>query len=235
MGLFDRFRGKPGVGGEAVQYLATVAFEVAAKGVSPPKGARDAQRREFLDRLRQGCSRAVQFRADWKRDAEQQFAAQGFPGMAAALFKDPVDQVLPGWFSLAALFESDKMDSDYGIQAFHAFFSRVAPRRLHDGAVIHFGDLIKFDTFCGLLLRSRFVADLAYVARQLGPDFEAPGLLPHPIRFLRADQRDGHLIARIFSLPVCAELRGSVVCPDEKAGVDWIIDDAVKGTGWRKG
>jgi len=166
-------------------------------------------------------------------DAERQATAQGFPGVIATLFKDPVDEVLPGWFSLAVLFDWDQMDSSYGIQAFHAFFSRVDPAEVRPPAVVHFGDLIQFDTYCALLLRSRSAASVAYVAQRFGPDFEAPGLLPIATRFLTANKRDGHLIARTFSLPISAHLKPPSVAPDAQSSVDWIIEEAVKDTPWK--
>jgi hypothetical protein len=131
------------------------------------------------------------------------------------------------------VFDYDKMESNYGIQAFHALFSRVDPADFRTPAVVHFGDLIQFDTHCALLLRTKSAASLAYVAQRFGPDFDAPGLLPAPIRFLHAHKRDGHLIARTFSLPISAQLRPPSVAPDAKAGVDWIIEEAVKNTPWK--
>lgn len=218
---------------QAAQYLRQVAFEIKSTGVTPPSGDVGEEAQAFLPRLDEARKRAARFRQEWMADAERQFSAQGFAGMAAATFKDPVDEVLPGWFSLAVVFDYDKMDSSYGIQAFHAFFSRVAPADFCASAVAHFGDLIQFDTYCALLLRAKSAASLAYAAQRLGGDFEAPGLLPVPIRFLHTDKRDGHLIPRTFSLPISAELRPPSVTPDEKAGVDWIIEGAVKNTAWK--
>jgi len=219
---------------QAVQYLRQVAFEIKSTGVASPSGDVCAEAQAFLPRLDEARKRAARFRQNWMADAERQFAAQGFAGMAAATFKDPVAEVLPGWFSLAVVFDYDKMDSSYGIQAFQAFFSRVGPAEFRASAVAHFGDLIQFDTYCALLLRTKSAASLAYVAQRLGGDVEAPGLLPAPIRFLHADRRDGHLIARTFSLPISAELRPPSVAPDAKAGVDWIIEEAVKNTPWKQ-
>jgi hypothetical protein len=191
------------------------------------------ERKAFLPRLDAGRNQAVRFRQDWKRNAEQQMAAQGFAGMAGALFKDPVDETLPGWFSLALLFDSAKMDSSYGVQAFQPFFARVSPASLHDVLVSHFWDLIQFDSYCAILFRSKTLSDLAHIAKQFGPDFNATGLLPHSTRFLRAGKADGHLIARTFSLPTFAQFRNGVVHPDAQAGAGWIMEEAIKDTGWR--
>ena len=233
MGLLSWLTGSSSDEKQAVQYLKQVAFEIKPTGVDPPSGGAGEAVQAFLPRLDEARKRAARFRQEWMADAERQFAAQGFAGMAAATFKDPIDEVLPGWSTLAVVFDYDKMDSSYGIQAFQAFFSRVGPAEFRASAVAHFGDLIQFDTYCALLLRTKSAASLAYVAQQLGGDFEAPGLLPAPIRFLHADKRDGHLIPRTFSLPISAELRPPSVTPDAKAGVDWIIEEAVKNTQWK--
>ena len=233
MGIFSWLFPEKTDGKQGVHYLREVAFEIKPTGVAPPSGDVGEEAQAFLPRLDEARKRAARFRQNWMADAERQFAAQGFAGMAAATFKDPVDEALSGWFSLAVLFDYDKMDSSYGIQAFHAFFSRVFPTDFRASAVAHFGDLIEFDTYCALLLRTKSAASLAYVARRLGGDFEAPGLLPAPIRFLHASKRDGHLIPRTFSLPISAELRPPSVTPDAKAGVDWIIEESVKNTQWK--
>lgn len=230
----DRPAPGPFKGKEAAHYLQEVAFEIKTTAVAPPKGQMDAERQAFLPRLDEGRARAVKFRRDWMANAESQFAAQGFAGMAAAAFTDPIDEVIPGWWSLAVIFDYNNMDSSYGIQAFQAFFGRVGPADLHGPMTLHFGDLIQFDTFCALMLRTKSLADVAHVANQLGPGFDYVGLQPHPVRFLRADKSDGHLIARTFSLPISAELRGGCAYPDSQAGVDWIVDEAVKGTAWKK-
>jgi len=216
-----------------LQYLQQVAFEIKPTGVAPAAGDVGEEARAFLPRLDEARKRAARFRQNWMADAERQFAAQGFAGLAGTAFKDPVDEVLPGWFSLAVVFDYDKMDSSYGIQAFHAFFSRVDPAEFRASAVVHFGDLIQFDAYCALLVRTKSAASLAYVARQFGPDFDAPGLLPAPIRFLHAHKRDGHLIARIFSLPISAQLRPPSVASAESSGVGWMIEEAVKNTPWK--
>lgn len=216
---------------DAIKHISAMAFEITVSAVNPPKGEMDNEMKNFLPRLSEGRRRAVKFREDWKNEQERQFAAQGFPGMAAA---DPIDDILTGWFSIAIIFDYDKMDSSYGIQAFQALFNRVDPVQIQDTIIVHFGDLIQFDSFCSLALRSKSIVDLAYIAKQLGPDFDAAGLLPYSIRFLRAAKTDGHLIARTFSLPISAELRGNTVYPDAQAGVEWILDEAVKDTKWRK-
>jgi apolipoprotein N-acyltransferase len=217
---------------QGVQCLGQVAFEIKQDAVVSPTEDVGAESRSFLPRLDEARKRAARFRQNWMADMERQFAAQGLAGVAAATFRDPVDDVLPGWFSLAVVFDYDRMDSNYGIQVFHAFFSRVDPDEFWAPAVVHFGDLIRFDSYCALLVRTKSAASLAYVAQRFGADFDAPGLLPTPIRFLCAHRRDGHLIARTFSLPISAQLRPPSVVPSAEAGVGRIIEEAVKNTAW---
>ena len=214
--------------------LCNLAFLITPDGAELPEGEGNAEREAFLPRLRKGREDAVQFRRDWLANAAEQAAEQGFPGVTEALFKDPVDEQLPGWYSLAILFDWDRMDSDYGIPAFRLFFERVDPDALESKAIVHFGDLVQFETMCAIMIRSKAEGDLTHVAERFGPDLEAEGLLPHAIRFLRADRSDGHLIARTFSLPVTAELRKGRAIPDPQASADGILEEAVKGTPWRK-
>jgi hypothetical protein len=98
------------------------------------------------------------------------------------------------------LFGRDKgVESERGAQAFQAYFQRLEPSKLKGTLVVHFGDLIQFDTLCAILTRSRRVGDLAYIAERFGPEFQWPGLQPHPIRFVRGSRSDGNPIARAFS------------------------------------
>lgn len=203
--------------------IEKLAFRVTESSVEPPEGRVTDYQRYFLAHLRRGREQAVEFRRDFFADKP---FLEGF-------LKDPVDRRLPNCHSLGIVFDWDKMESDYGRQVFEAFFHHVEPADLESQVVLHFGDLVQFDTFCALVLRGPSVWDIATVATKFGPAVNVPGLLPHEIRFLTADKEDGHLIARSFSLPISATIQSSRIAPDPQAGVEWMLEPAIKGTAWK--
>jgi hypothetical protein len=199
--------------------LETTAFRVTDSGVKPPACSLDSGQKEWLFRIEQGRRNAVKFRRDFLADKP--------------FLKDPVDQPMPNWFSVGIVFDVEKMESDYGRQVFEAFFHQVQPSDIQSEVVMHFGDLIRFDAFCSLIARGRKLEDILAILSKFGPDVSAPGLIPYGTRFVTADKKDGHVIARSFSLPISATVRSGRIAPDPQAGVSWMIEAAIKGTSWK--
>lgn len=242
MGIFSWLTEKFGGKKAAIRYLERVAFDFTLGAGLPPKGSYDYESNRFRNQvqgdfcwsLSEASMRATKFREDWLRNMEGQAAVQGYPGVISNIAKDPVDCYSPDWFALAILFDYEKMDSSYGVQVLNTFFKRVDPMALSKRTIIaHFGDLIKFGTFCSIMLKAQSPIDLALVASKFGPDFNSVGLVPHTIRFLYSNRIDGNIIARIFSLPIVAVLLKGDVYPDPKAGVNWIMEEAIKETNWK--
>jgi ankyrin repeat protein len=232
-GFIGMFKSKkrPGMR-DPVKSLEYIAFVIKPSGVELPKGDQCDERTAFLERICRGRRDAVQYRADMMENFDRQARAQGVPNFAELMPKDPVDKRLPGWYSLGIMFDWDKMDSSYGIQAFKMFFERIAPDMMSKSATVFFGDLIQFESMCAIVVTSKSADVLAYIADRFGPEVEGPGLLPHSIRFMMANKKDGHLIPRTFSLPIAAELKGGRVIPDPNGGVDWIISASKEDTPW---
>lgn len=100
-------------GQDSMAVLKTVAFRFTASSIEPPVGNLGDDQKDFLPRLRRGREQAVKFRRDF-------LANKPF-------LKDPVDQPVRNRYSLAVLFDWDKMESDYGRQVFQAFFQQILP------------------------------------------------------------------------------------------------------------
>ena len=217
---------------KCIPRLEELAFTLTKSGVALPAGKVFDGQKQFHSRLVEGRRNAVEFRKEWKRNSERQFEEQGFGGISAVLFNDPVDQILPGWHSIAIIYDWDKMDTNYAEQVFKAFFKQVEPGYLTSDVVLHFGDMVKFETFCALNVRSKSLRDLEYIAGKYGINFKAVGLLPHGMRFLMSESTDGNLIARTFSLPTSAVLKQGKVYPDSQTGLDSVLEVAVANTQW---
>jgi HEAT repeat protein len=212
--------------------LKEVVFSVSAGKVTPPTAELTAEQQEFLDRLTSVIQRASQLRSEFKKLAQQEFAAQGYEGLEQELFADPVDQILPNWHSLAILFDWKEKDDNYGLIIFRLFFEVVNPNDLNGVVALHFGDFSDSDTLCGIVIRAKEETAICHVAEQFDAKRMVSGLLPYPTRFLRTSADDGHLLARTFSLPACAELQNGRVRPNEEAGMASVLAEAAKGTKW---
>ena len=206
-------------GQDPASLLKQVAFRITESTVGPPRGAVREGQKQWLPRLKRGRENAVKFRRDFLADKP--------------FLRDPVDRPVSNCYSLGIVFDWEKMESNYGRQVFEAFFHQLQPSDFGQQVVVHFGDLIRFDAFCALVARGPNASDLAAIASGFGPNVKAPGLLPHGVRFLTADEKDAHLIARSFSLPISATIQGGRILPDSQAGVNWMIEPAIKGTSWR--
>jgi len=119
--------------------------------------------------------------------------------------EDPIEKPLHGWESLAMLFDAERMGDFCEKEMICAFFQRVDSGQLKGEIAIHTGYLAGTESLAAIVLRSRLLDNLEVVASLFGPDCALKGLMPFPIRFLRAEN-DGHLIPGAFAL----RLRGIV-------------------------
>ena len=204
---------------DATTTVEALAFRITTSGVKPPVGNLDSSQKAWLPKIERARKNAVKFRRDFLADKP--------------FLKDPVDQPMPNRHSLGIVFDCDRMESDYGRQVFEVFFHQLEPSDFQSEVVLHFGDLIQFDAFCALVTRGKQMSDITAIASKFGSDVSAPGLLPHTTRFMMGEKKDGHLIARSFSLPISATVRGNRISSDPQAGVDWMLEAAIEGTKWR--
>ncbi|MFH0964637.1 MAG: hypothetical protein V2A58_11585 [Planctomycetota bacterium] len=176
------------------------AFLLTDTDILPPAGRLSSQRQWLLDELN--------------------FARPRVPGVRIFLEKhdygypaDPVTKPLPGWHSLAILFNADELPVDTCVKDILAsVLSRLDPRALAGEAVVYAGFIAGSHSLAAVALRTRSADDISAVMDRFGPDRRFPGLLPHSSRFIRATS-DGHLIPRAFALLERGTFRAGVFTP----------------------
>jgi len=204
--------------------LAKLGLLLNEKGAfEPPPGPRDPELIEFMEQLNVGRIEALELRREHKRI--QPLGEQAF---------DPLDNPLPNIHSLAILFDRDCMDDAFGWQMLLTFLRRVKPSPLRKKMVLHAGSLLGFQNLCAIVARSQAPKDLVHVADRFGVEFQADWILPHNLRFLRADKSDGHRLPRAFSIPIELILEAGVVHPDANGVAGrTITPECAATTDWR--
>jgi hypothetical protein len=180
----------------------TGALVITATDVQLPPGRVTAQRQWLLDELNGARPRVMSARAVMEHSANPDLPAQARfhvrTGMARQLNcpPDPAEQPLPGWHSLAVLFDADRMGADFQKQLAGVLAERV------DRAMRRFaGPVVGTQSLAAIAVCAEVEQDLVRVADRFTDD-AIPGSLPRPIRFLWAWD-DGNLIARTFALILC--------------------------------
>ena len=173
------------VAAPAASGILGTAFFLTEKEILPPQQPVSAVQQWLLDELN--------------------FARPRVPGVFKQINKsfnypaDPIESPLPGWDSLAILFDTEKMGAFFEKEMLLTFFRSVNASGIKQETALHAGPLAGSHLLAGLVVRSRSRKDLEYIAGCFGPDNGAPGILPLPVRFLRAEG-DGHLIPGAFAL-----------------------------------
>ena len=201
--------------------LSNLAFLITEDGIKAPSGRITGLRQWLLDTLN--------------------FARPRVPGVYRFLEHHfdypqvPIEQPLPGWQSLAVLFNAEKMDAFCEKEMMREFFRKIDSLRLAGEVGIYAGHLAGTWELAAIALRSVSEDNLAFVSSCLGRDCNAVGLMPFPIRFLRAEN-DGRLIPRAFALVFRGTLRDGAFT---QAGGCWeknlLTDVDLIGTTWRLG
>jgi len=228
-----RFNSPDGNGGRddnmtdtAEEYLEKNSFLLTRDGwFDVPEGSDDEQQVEFLSALNNGREMGAELRQQFK--TIQPLVDQEF---------DPLDSVLKDYYSLAILFNRDALGEEVAKELLMIFLHRIKPDTLMQKAGVHAGLMVGFQNLAAVVVRGPNARDMEHVARQFGPGLEADYLLPHNLRFLRADKEDGNLIQRTFSVAHEVTLSGGVVIPvNQSVASKRLEEDDLRSTGWQLG
>jgi hypothetical protein len=173
-------------------YIEKAAFLITESEILPPPQKMNAQRQWLLDELEFARPRSPVARTMLESFSD-------YP-------PDPVEKPLPGWKSLAVVFDANETGARCARELMNAFFAKVAPQFIDGELGLYAGELAGTATLAALVVRSRSPENLEHIARQFGRDAQVKGLLPFPVRFLRAED-DGHLIPRVFAIVFRGTLR----------------------------
>ena len=200
--------------------LEKVAFVLTEDDILPPPGRINALRQWLLDELdtARGDTRGAQ---EWVEDYYD------YP-------PDPLENALPGWDSAAVLFDTDELGNPLERDITLTFLEAMDPGKLKSEVGFHVGYVGGTEFLAAVLVRSQSTDDLCAVVQQFGPGSGVKGLVPLPIRFLRAET-DGHLIPRTFSILFRGTLKDGVF-DQEKEGrweKNLLRADDLTNTAWR--
>jgi len=200
--------------------LKKVAFVLTEDDILPPPGRINALRQWLLDELdtARGDTRGAQ---EWVEDYYD------YP-------PDPLENALPGWDSAAVLFDTDELGNPLERDITLTFLEAMDPGKLKSEVGFHVGYVGGTEFLAAVLVRSQSTDDLCAVVQQFGPDSGVKGLVPLPIRFLRAE-KDGHLIPRTFSILFRGTLKDGVF-DQEKEGrweKNLLRADDLTNSAWR--
>jgi len=176
--------------------LENIAFLITGDSAVPPPGTIDARKRRLLDEL--NLALPVVPRARLRRGT-----------LYLPYPPDPSEKPLPGWASLAILFDSEKVAEPCAKELMRAFFQRLDSNCFKGELGLYAGHLAGTEKLAGLVVASRSLEDMDHIARRFGEDAKIPSLMPLPVRFLRA-RGDGHLIPRGFAIVFRGTLRDAV-------------------------
>jgi len=196
-------------------YVDSIAFLMTETDILPPPRKVSAQRQWLLDALNFARPRAPAVRRMVEKHLD-------YP-------PDPVEEPLPGWLSVAVLFDADKLAVPCEKELILAFLNEIPSDGLKGEAGLYGGYVAGTPNLAAAVIRSRSAEDLEYVARRFGDGYAANGLLPPAIRFVRAED-DGHLIPRAFALVLRGTLKdGAFVqerghCPGDRVRRDDLTD-----------
>ena len=161
------------------------AFLVTKSEIIPPGGRLSARQQALLEELNFARPRVPGRRVCVKHH-------YNYPA-------DPAEDELPGWASVAILFDADAMGDRCATDMMLTFFREVDPGDLAGELGIYAGYFAGSRRLAGIVARSERPENLAIIAGRLGDDCAADGLLPVSCRFLEA-RGDGNLIPRAFAL-----------------------------------
>jgi hypothetical protein len=200
--------------------LEKVAFVLTEDDILPPPGRINALRQWLLDELdtARGDTRGAQ---EWVEDYYD------YP-------PDPLENALPGWDSAAVLFDTDALGNPLERDITLTFLEAMDPGKLKSEVGFHVGYVGGTEFLAAVLVRSQSTDDLCAVVQQFGPGSGVKGLVPLPIRFLRAET-DGHLIPRTFSILFRGTLKDGVF-DQEKEGrweKNLLREDDLMNSAWR--
>jgi len=186
---------------EAPPGVKNLSFVLTEDDILPPPGKVTALRQWLLDELNYGRPRVPGAVINLER--HYNYAAH------------PSEKPLPGWLSLAVLFDTDRLPNPCEKDLVLTFLGKVDSHGLRGQAGLYVGSLAGTENLAAVVIRSRCEEDLEYVGRCFGQDCQMEGLLPLPIRFLRA-QGDGHLITNSFAVVCRGNLEGGVFAQERE-------------------
>jgi len=161
------------------------AFLVTESEIIPPGGRLTARQQSLLEALNFARPRVPGRRVCVKHH-------YNYPA-------DPAEDELPGWASVAILFDADAMGDCCAKEMMLTFFREIDPGELTGELGIYAGYFAGSRRLAGIVARSEHSENLAIIAGRFGDDCAADGLLPVSCRFLEA-RGDGNLIPRAFAL-----------------------------------
>jgi hypothetical protein len=175
---------------EAPSGLKDLAFVLTEDDILPPPGKVTGMRQWLLDELNFGRPRVAVAKVNLGRQAD---------------YADyPSEGPLPGWSSLAVLFDTDKLPNPCEKHLALTLLKQLDSQVLRE-AELFAGSLGGTENLAALVVPSRSCDDLEVVASCFGEELEMPGLLPLPIRFMRGSA-EGHLITSAFAMVFCGTL-----------------------------
>ena len=197
------------------------AFLVTESEIVPPPGRLTARQQSLLEELNFARPRVPGVRVSIKRHFD-------YPA-------DPAEDALPGWASIAMLFDADEMDDDCVKEMMLSFFRKIDPGELTGELGLYAGYFAGSRHLAGLVARSERRENLAVIARRFGEDGTAGGLLPVSCRFLEA-QGDGNLIPRAFALMQRGTIRDGTFAQSNQTWEKLRIEQSdLENTSWRLG
>jgi len=201
--------------------LSRLAFLIAEDSIKAPCGKITGLRQSLLDALNFARPRVP---------GVYRFLAQHFDYPEV-----PIEKPLPGWRSLAVLFNAERMGPFCEKEMMGEFFRRIDSSQAEGDVGIHAGHLAGTWELAALVLRSTSEDNLEFVSSCFGRDCNAQGLMPFPIRFLRAED-DGHLIPRTFAIVFRGTLQDGVFTQAQGCWEKNLLrEENLIGTTWRLG
>jgi len=204
---------------QAAAGLKNLAFVLTKDNILPPPGRVTALGQWLLDELNFGRPRVP-----GARDLlEKQYNYRTHPS----------EKPLPGWSSLAVLFDTDKLPNPCEKDLVLSFLRKVESQGFKGEAGLYAECLAGTENLAGVIIRSQSGEDMEYVAHCFGEDCEMEGLLPLPIRFLRAEG-DGHLITTSFAVVLRGTLMSGTFTQEKECWEKNLAkEDDLANTTWR--
>jgi len=200
-------------------HIESIAFLMTDRDILPPPGKLCARMQWLLDELNFARPRVSAVRRMVAKHLD-------YP-------PDPVEEPLPGWSSVAVLFDADKLALPCEKELILTFLSEIPSNGVKGGVGLYAGYVAGTPSLAAVVIRSRSAQDLEYVGRRFGDGCAAHGLLRPAIRFVRAED-DGHLIPRAFALILRGTLKdGAFVQERGHCPGDLVRREDLTDTTWR--